>query len=122
MAKYRKKPIVIDAVRWDGDPDTMLEILPPDEKGNKHWPDEFSFFDMSGGGPMTITTSAGTMFCDEGDWIIKDVNGEFLPMTDEKFQATYEREDRISTERDEAAERAERDAASAKADREWDEP
>jgi len=32
----------------------------------------------------------GTMNCNEGDWMVRGLEGEFYPVSDSKFTATYE--------------------------------
>lgn len=77
--KYRKKPVVIDAVEWRGYPtDAMLAHLGAPV-----------VFD-SGSSKMVIETLEGTMYADIGDYIIKGVAGEFYPCKPDIFAATYE--------------------------------
>ena len=77
MAKFRKKPVVIDAVRWHGD--NVPEIV--------------SFFGGActfNNGDPCILTSEGEMRARKGNWIIKGVKGEFYPCKPDIFEATYE--------------------------------
>jgi hypothetical protein len=39
---------------------------------------------------MTVETHMGSMQAHVGDWIIRGLEGEFYPVQDSKFQATYE--------------------------------
>ena len=76
---YRKKPIVIEAIRWTGD-----NIL------------DFSgwlkcLFSLSGK-IMKINTLEGVMIASPGDYIIKGVKGEFYPCKPDVFEDTYEPE------------------------------
>lgn len=83
MGKYRKKPIVIEAIQFDGQ--NHQEIL-----------------DWSGGAvhsakpykqdyyALEIKTLEGVMEAYAGDWIIKGVKGEFYPCKSDIFDATYE--------------------------------
>ena len=73
MAKYRKKPIVIEAEQWHvGDPaiDGMLY----------NGADGFYY----------IATLEGLMRVSNGDWIITGVKGEHYPCKPDIFEATYE--------------------------------
>lgn len=81
--KYRKKPVVIDAVRWDGDAETANSFL--GENYSVDW--EFS---GAGTATLVIPTLAGKMLCNVGDYIIKGVQGEFYPCPAEIFEQTYE--------------------------------
>lgn len=82
MAKYRKKPIVIDA--WQLTKENVETTLP-------EWLnlDEVSIFD---GKELfaEIKTLEGVMRADEGDYIIKGVKGEFYPCKSDIFEQTYE--------------------------------
>lgn len=78
MTQYRKKPVVIDAIRNDCDPemhDTLMRM------GCR--------FEVEGAA-ILISTLEGVMRADRGDWIIRGVAGEFYPCKPEIFAATYE--------------------------------
>lgn len=91
--RFRKKPVEIDAVHWDGtNIDEVLELvdfekLPaelaegPDGPGIGHTPAT---------GDLYIPTLEGTMTARAGDWIIKGVQGELYPCKPDIFAATYE--------------------------------
>ena len=78
--KYRKKPVLVDALRWTGanyaDMETFLEF-----PHNGH-------FDI--GSRLRIHTLKGTMTAIPGDWIVRGVAGEYYPVCDGIFQKTYE--------------------------------
>lgn len=80
FARFRKKPVVIEAHRWEGD----------------NWPDFLLFILARGGEAHTendklyIDTLEGTMEASPGDWIIQGVQGEFYPCKPDIFDATYE--------------------------------
>lgn len=77
MPKFRKKPVVIEALQWTGE-------------NNQ----EVCFFlgqlDIDAWNRVTICTLEGTMRADIGDWIIKGVKGEFYPCKPDIFATTYE--------------------------------
>ena len=80
MAKYRKKPVIIEAFQWNGNNTTELlhwinPDLPPDAEATE----------------LTIKTLEGEMRADKGDWIIKGIKGEFYPVKNEIFSLTYEK-------------------------------
>lgn len=77
--RFRKKPVVIEAVRWTGDNVQELTAF-------------LGVLSINFGAAM-ITTLEGTMRADQGDWIIKGVKGEFYPCKPDIFEATYERVD-----------------------------
>lgn len=83
MIKFRKKPVVIDAVQWLGDNDSLVAV------GNflNEGP---GMFEHSNGTDLIISTLEGQMRASLGDWIIKGVKGEFYPCKPDIFEATYE--------------------------------
>lgn len=83
MAKYRKKPVVIEAVQWDGNISTISRLA-PFENATKSPEVKMSR------GSLDITTLEGVMTAEIGDWIIKGVSGEIYPCKDHIFKATYE--------------------------------
>ena len=89
--KYRKKPVVIEAVQWNGN--NLEEI-----KGFAGDSLIYEIFDaawkVGKGAPvvyMEIETLEGNHKCTEGDYIIKGVQGEFYPCKPDIFEQTYER-------------------------------
>lgn len=78
MSKYRKIPIVLDAVQWTGNNfGDLTEFM-----HNAYGVD---------GEKITIQTLEGVMTADVGDWIIKGVKGEFYPCKPDIFEAIYEK-------------------------------
>lgn len=78
--KYRKKPVVIEAVQWNGT--NMTEIANFTKNSNRYI--EFE------GDICRIETLEGIMTASKGDFIIKGVQGEFYPCKPEIFEQTYE--------------------------------
>lgn len=76
--KYRKKPVVIEAVKFTGY--NLSEIL------------EFCGVESTTGvsGSLVINTLEGIMTAKIGDYIVKDVKGEIYPCDSEIFELTYE--------------------------------
>lgn len=83
--KYRKKPIVIEAVQFNGI-DSYLTIVRWAKLRGSTVADEFHYSTPI----MTIPTLEGTMAASPGDWIIRGVQGEFYPCKPDIFEATYE--------------------------------
>lgn len=77
-AKFRKRPVVIEAVKWNGDNSDEIYAF----FGEQSW-GEFV-------GAFSIKTLEGVMMATPGDWIIKGVKGEFYPCKPDIFEATYE--------------------------------
>jgi hypothetical protein len=97
MAKYRKKPVVIEAVqlRWD----TWSEMCEhagvgklADGKPEGCYVDEAGRVTTDANAKMglQISTLEGVMLATEGDFIIRGVRGELYPCKPDIFAATYE--------------------------------
>lgn len=84
--KYRKKPVIIEAIQFEGNSDRIIEIhefmggdtirVNYEDKNNPY---------------LKIETLEGIMKASVGDYIIKGVNGEFYPCKPDIFEKTYER-------------------------------
>jgi hypothetical protein len=79
MAKYIKKPLIIDAIKWDGE--NFNEIV-------------YNFVGIICGlrndNKLGVDTLEGRMLADVGDYIIRGIKGEFYPCKPDIFEATYE--------------------------------
>ena len=99
--KYRKKPVEIEAMQWDGTVTEGQEIM--------HWAAKASgmtvppeYLNDTPRGPvgiytprgldpyLSIITLEGTMTARPGDFIIRGVQGEFYPCKPDIFEQTYE--------------------------------
>ena len=85
--KYRKKPVVIEAIRWDSENlDEVMNFCNGDA----------SYELMAGGSSeLVIATledgeSIARHVASVGDFIIKGVAGEFYPCKPDIFDKTYE--------------------------------
>ena len=83
--KYRKKPVVIDAIQYlkREDFDKIKDFVGSSKVGIH---------------PMLtpsleVSTLEGVMIASVNDWIIKGVNGEFYPCKPDIFEKTYEKVD-----------------------------
>ena len=80
MQRFRKKPVVIEAVQFvEANRNEWLALLDTHLVGHR-----------GNGLHGYINTLEGQMTIREGDWIIRGVAGEFYPCKDEIFQQTYE--------------------------------
>jgi hypothetical protein len=82
MPKFRKKPIVIEAVRWDGNLTTVEALL----IGSTTEAVEQDLGDPG----LYIPTLEGRMKADVGDYVIKGVKGEIYPCKPDIFESTYD--------------------------------
>lgn len=88
--KYKKKPVIVEAIRWNGfnleeiksfvGESLIYNIIDTTWKVGKGVPRVL----------MKIRTSEGDMEVNKGDFIIKGVNGEYYPCKPDIFAKTYE--------------------------------
>lgn len=81
VQKYRKKPVVIEAIEWNGaNADLVLDFVCGSDRKIERVGDRIS-----------IETLEGTMYADIGDYIIKGISGEFYLCKPQIFLKTYEK-------------------------------
>lgn len=96
MAKYRKKPIVIEATQWfkGGDHEAVLpwwKSPVPGTRDAERAHDQCDLPFSAHGRIETLESVPGTFQCVcPGDWIITGIANEHYPCKDAVFQATYE--------------------------------
>jgi hypothetical protein len=79
--KYRKKPVVIEAQRYQGNANVVELAV---------WMREHDVLVGWGNDWLRIPTLEGDMVATPGDWIIRGVQGEFYPCKPDVFEQTYE--------------------------------
>lgn len=79
--KYRKKPVVIEAIQWTGNLEEIKEFVG----------DSLIIEEFHGKFAISIKTLEGIHDAMFNDYIIKGVNGEFYPCKPDIFQKTYEK-------------------------------
>lgn len=84
MPKFRKKPVVIEAIRYTGRNCAEVAIFCGDN------PNDCCDGTCDGTAGWGIATLEGNMVADPGDWIIRGVKGELYPCKPDIFDATYE--------------------------------
>lgn len=93
--KYRKIPVVIDAVQWTGENQReMFDFLTNYEKTDDYMSTSGEHFIINHNavkGGLVIKTLEGEHIASIGDYIIRGVAGEFYPCKPEIFEKTYER-------------------------------
>jgi hypothetical protein len=82
--KYRKKPVVIDAVQWNGN--NFQEVKALDLYGKYG----LSLAEVPTDRPIVIHTPVGNMEASLNDYVIRGVKGELYPCKPDIFAATYE--------------------------------
>lgn len=92
MPKFRKKPVVVEAIQWTGSNlEEIRNFVGNDliENYIKHFDIERTLIKQTLAG-IAINTLEGTMIVNYGDYIIKGVNNEFYPCKPDIFKQTYE--------------------------------
>lgn len=83
MARYRKKPVVIEATQWWPGSEVEGVVFPdPNPTDNPNLAGARS--------EPAILTLEGPLRVSPGDWIITGVKGERYPCKPDIFEATYE--------------------------------
>lgn len=96
MSRYRKKPVVIDAVQYANNeyadnpfgvrehpaPDWYVEAVQACEISPEFRSEDYWY--------LKINTLEGVMTASPDDWIIRGVAGELYPCRNDIFTATYE--------------------------------
>lgn len=116
MPRFRKKPVEIEAMQWDGTLPSFTAIVdwsmgrqlgvkqPIHYRSNSaapgcpglHEAGPFRYCCEKGcqwsddGPTLSIDTLEGSMTAHPGDWIIRGVQGEFYPCKPDIFEETYE--------------------------------
>lgn len=82
MPKFRKKPVIIEAIQFTGENFDEIKSFCPEAE--QFYSPNFC--------PVTIgiKTLEGEMKAGEGDYIIKGVHNEFYPCKPDIFEKTYE--------------------------------
>ena len=88
MPKYRKKPVVIEAIQFNDDAKTLQSLS--EFIDNQDLVVDYSNKDNP---KIKIETLEGVMEASVGDYIIKGVNGELYPCKPDIFEKTYEKVD-----------------------------
>jgi hypothetical protein len=90
--KYRKKPVVIEAVEWTGENHReMFNFLTGKTEEYIASSDDQFYIDHSQvKGGLILKTLEGEHIASIGDMVIKGISGEFYPCKPDIFELTYE--------------------------------
>jgi hypothetical protein len=87
MAKFRKRPVVVEAMQ-------LVDADSSDAIGRWIRSQSATAYHSSGRAGhsfwLKIGTLEGVMVADQGDWVIRGIEGEFYPCKPSVFEATYE--------------------------------
>lgn len=90
MNRYRKKPVEIDAVHFDGGHQSVLAVMEFVDVGRATTEIRIHADEDPARSHVTIPTLEGDMRASAGDWIVRGVKGELYPVKPDIFAATYE--------------------------------
>ena len=82
--KYRKKPVVIEAIQYNGT--NLNEVLTLNSDGSR----DIQENEDSKGNYLMIPTLEGVMVASIGDFVIQGINKELYPCKPDIFKKTYE--------------------------------
>lgn len=89
IKKYRKKPVEIEAVIWNGRNFDEIANFTNDNHGHKLGYEDAEERSLKTG-EYFIRTLEGVMTASKGDFIIKGISGEFYPCKPDIFEKTYQ--------------------------------
>lgn len=78
--KYRRKPVVIDAIQWTGD--NYADVF--------EFTEGYAYPTKPHSDTLGVTTLEGEVIAKKGCYIIRGVNGEYYPCQEDIFNKTYE--------------------------------
>lgn len=78
MAKFRSKPVEIEAIQWTGGNIVEIVEFSNGEVGAIESPDK-----------LCIHTLDSIAYADPGDWLVKGTKGEFYPCREDIFEEKY---------------------------------
>lgn len=93
MAKYRKKPVEVEAVQLNDEYNSIcnaIEFIEGIDMSTSIIGRNVCVKDVQKEKGLIIQTLEGDMRASFGDYIIKGVNGEFYPCKPDIFEKTYE--------------------------------
>ncbi len=83
--RYRKKPVEIEAIQYDGgNTNQVVDWI------DRSRPGGFVPAYTDSTGELHIATLEGDMHVSQGDFVIRGVQGEYYPCKPDIFAATYE--------------------------------
>lgn len=83
---YKKKRIVVDAIEYDGTPESAKEIV--EWTRNSDTPAHLDIYPILGG-RLSVVTLEGAMWVSKGDYVVRGILGEHYPIKPDIFKMTY---------------------------------
>ncbi|KAF5034212.1 hypothetical protein DSECCO2_598600 [anaerobic digester metagenome] len=92
--QYRKKPVIVEAIQWDGTHKStreILEFMGQTVNNDVHTTLKFDeYVSLCTDKGMYIDTLEGGHMASVGDYIIRGAHGEFYPCKPDIFAKTYD--------------------------------
>jgi hypothetical protein len=88
--KFRKKPVVIEAVQWTGDNVAEVNYLAASHFTVLDEQDRANCDDPEATAQVFDVLHSTWVLVYDGDWIIQGIQGEHYPCRPDVFAATYE--------------------------------
>lgn len=88
--QFRKKPVVIAAVRWTGDNEAELVEFTDNRFAALSAEDRANCDDAAATAQVFDVLHSTWVLVQTGDWIIRGISGEFYPCRADVFEATYD--------------------------------
>jgi len=85
MPRYRKKPVIIEAMQWDGSEESAAQIRTMLSEDVSYEVTNEGFFVK-----LYISTREGELNASIGDWIVKGIKNEVYPVKDDIFNLSYD--------------------------------
>ena len=98
--KYRKKPIIIEAIQWNGKNKKEIKSFCGDYatfvsvetfEYNEVVLEIMKYNELITQSKLIIKTLEGELVAMQGDYIVKGIKGEFYPCKPDIFEQTYEK-------------------------------
>lgn len=89
MSKYRKKPVVVEAMQWTGDNPSEVEAFTDYDGLVRFLPPGSYAGERSTSAHLWVDANRTMLPLEVGEWIIRDSRG-FYPCKPDIFEATYE--------------------------------
>lgn len=91
IARFRKRPVVVEAVRWTGDnADEVFELAGRENFDVLSEADRLNCDDPEATASVFDKLHSTWVLVFDGQWTIKGVKGEFYPIADDVLRETYE--------------------------------
>ena len=88
MRKFRKKPLVVEAMQFDGGEGSAANLMAWSEGAVTYLP---ACHSLNAFNPeLAVRTMEGRLLVSAGDWVIKGIKGEFYPHAEAFFFEAYD--------------------------------